>query len=605
MAEPMIGIPLTTAWAAWLLAPISGIEPPLPARPARLQDVLGHLRRDKVPLLWLRGDQRAEAAWLWRWDGWEVALREEEARWRAQREAFARVAEAWAEEGIRPVLIKSLGPSPAFPYTSDNVDALVPPERVVDARAALRRLGYVELRHLEEPNKYLFKRFHAGREVSAIHVHGQVEWHVPFLDAERVLADAEQAEDDALVWAPHPSDGLAVVLAHALYENKEVRLVDLARAGWAIRQPGFDWGRLFTTAERMGWLDGLAGMLWLWDALARALSGRSLLPEEISAAARSVVPHAFARGMLDVLCRPLAFPVPIPFLLSKRLFFARMRRSPGRTRRERWRDILSHAIYGTRRRLGIRSQPAALFAISGIDGSGKTTQAAALHDALVQCGVRADRIWSRPGSSALVAGASRVARRVLRSPAVHNGLATQEIARAERFRRPWVRRLWPWVVALDLSLTIVMRIWPRLWLGRVVVADRYLLDALADLAARLETTEVWSHPAMRVAGRLAPRPRIAFLLMLDPEVARARQGDRAWLPLLRRQAEAYRRLAEMEAVQVLDAARPWEIVSDELVYRALTTYFDAFWTRWNVILWSNPRPLPAALRQITPAWDRG
>jgi len=599
VSEAMIGVPPDVAWATWLLAPISGISVPLPSYPLSGPDVLRLLQRNKVPLLWLREDSRPEGAPLYAGDGWRAAMAAEEARWRAQREAFAEVAEAWAAEGIRPVLIKSLGPSPAFPYTSDNVDALVPPDRILDARAALRRLGYVELRHLEEPSKYLFKRFHAGREVSAVHVHGQIEWHVPFLDARRVGRDARQAGDDPLVWAPHPSDGLAIVLAHALYENKDVRLVDLARAGYAVRRPGFDWGRVFATAEGKGWLDGLAGMLWLWDALARALSGRSVLPAEVLEAAREAAPGAFLSALDRRLRQRLEFPFAIPFGVSKRLFFAKMWRAADREPRQRLRDIVVHAVYGTRRRVGIRSQPGALYAISGVDGSGKTTQARALHDAFEQCGVRTECVWSRPGSSPLVAGALRVARRMRRHPEAVEDRARREAERARRFRQPWARALWPWIVGADLSLAVLVRIWPRLWLGRVVVADRYVLDALADLAARLDDPGVWAHPAVRLARWLAPRPRETFLLDLDPETALARKGGDEWLPLLRAQSEAYRRLAGEPGVCRVDADRPWEDVSDEIVYRALTDYFDAFWTRWNVILLSNPRPLPAALREAS------
>lgn len=595
--EAMAHISPEIAWAAWLLAPISGIPVPLPAAPAPRQEVLQLLRRNKVPLLWLRGDDRPQAAWLYAWEGWRAALEEEEARLQAQRAAFAEVNEAWKAQGIRPVLIKSLGPPPSFPYTSDNVDALVPVDRALDARAALRRLGYVELRHLEEPNKYLFKRFHAGREVSAIHVHGQVEWHVPFLDARRVARDARQAEDDLLVWAPHPSDGLAIVWAHALYENKGVRLVDLARAGYALRQPDFEWGRVFATAERTGWLDGLAGMLWLWDALVRALSGRSPLPSEVMEAARQMAPAAFVDALDRQLHGPVSFPFPIPFKMSKRLFLAKMWRSPDRAPRQRLKDIVVHVVYGTRRRMGIRSQPGAVYAISGLDGSGKTTQARALRDAFEQCGLRVDYVWGRPGSSSFVAGMMRLVRGARGHPVEGEDRAAREIARARRFHQPWVRALWPWVVGLDLTMIAITRIWPRLWLGRVVVADRYVLDALADLAARLGGTGVWRHPAIRLASRLTPRPRVAFLLELSPEAAFDRKGGDEWLPLLQTQAEAYRRLAEGRDVYRVDAERPWGMINDEIVRWALSDYLDRFWTRLNAILLSNPKPLSAALRQ--------
>ncbi|MCD6291574.1 MAG: hypothetical protein J7M34_13830 [Anaerolineae bacterium] len=264
---------------------------------------------------------------------------------------------------------------------------------------------------------------------------------------------------------------------------------------------------------------------------------------------------------------------------------------------------MTHLVYGTRRRIGIRSQTGALYAISGIDGSGKTTQATTLCEAFQQCGVRTSYVWSRPGSSPLVAAASRLIGGRARGSKPGEDRTQREMERARRFRQPWVRSLWPWVIGLDLSILALGRVWPRLWLGRVVVADRYVSDALADLASRMGGTEVWRHPAIRLARWLAPRPRVTFLLTLNAEAALARKAGDEWLPLLRRQTEAYRLLAE--DAYALDAEQPLDLIADEIVYRALTDYFDAFWTRLNVILLSNPKPLPPTLHQASAAWPSG
>src|SRR5205823_442021 len=99
---------------------------------------------------------------------------------------------------------KSAGNEPSFPYTSDNIDVLVRPAQGPTAREVLRRLGYVELRNIEEPHKFLFRKFHGGRCVSAIHVHEEVAWLVGFLDDDALWERARQAPDDPAVTVPSP-----------------------------------------------------------------------------------------------------------------------------------------------------------------------------------------------------------------------------------------------------------------------------------------------------------------------------------------------------------------------------------------------------------------
>ncbi len=62
---------------------------------------------------------------------------------------------------------------------------------------------------------------------------------------------------------------------------------------------------------------------------------------------------------------------------------------------------------------------------------------------------------------------------------------TAKSQRTALFRHPLVRAAWPWLVALELGATYLARIgWPLLR-GEVVVVDRYLLSALAELAGWL------------------------------------------------------------------------------------------------------------------------
>ena len=223
--------------AARLLEPGSPPDPLDGCSPAELTR---WLQRNKYPLLAVA--PRAPR-WLWEDETFQRALAAEQEWYETQRREYALVRAAWQERGIAGLMIKSAGNAPSFPYTSDNIDILVQPRHGAAARDLLRRLGYVEVRNVEEPAKFLFRKFHDGRCVSAIHVHEQVAWFVGFLDEAALWARMRPAADDPLVNVPSPEDAVLINLAHACYENKRLRFNDVARIRHALRSTGgrLDW----------------------------------------------------------------------------------------------------------------------------------------------------------------------------------------------------------------------------------------------------------------------------------------------------------------------------------------------------------------------------
>ena len=234
-----------------------------------------------------------------------AALAAERAWYETQRSEYLLVRDAWLRRGIPCLMIKSAGNHPAFPHTSDNIDILVRPEHGLAARDTLRTLGYVEVRNVEEPQKYLFRRFHNGRCVSAIHVHEQIAWFVGFLDDAQVWQRALPAADDPDVTIPSPEDAILINLAHACYENKELRLNDVLRVRHAMQVAGgaIDWGYLEQVAATRGWRDGLAFLLLVQAEVETALfrcDADSSRPNHLARvvhcrrSARPRAPHAIA-----------------------------------------------------------------------------------------------------------------------------------------------------------------------------------------------------------------------------------------------------------------------------------------------------------------------
>lgn len=580
-------------WTAHMAAPAR-----LPAEeltPLDDEDVVGlpaFWRRNKVPILALA--QAAPAHEWWSVPAIATALHAEEESFARQRAEFELVRQAWAGEGISAMFIKAAGLPPSFPHTSDNLDVFIPPAKEDMARRLLRQLGYVELRNIEEPHKYLFKRFRFGEEVCAVHLHLRLEWSVSFLHEERVWERRRPAPDDAGFFIPSPEDALLITLAHALYENKCLKLGDVLRVSACLGQGALDWEYTWGTARSKGWEAGLAFALLAHDKLERELYAVPALPAEQRQRAERALHGIWQRPAREHLAGPAQFPLPVRFTFSKGLFFAKMLSDENVPWPARLVDAGTHLVTGTKLKLRLHSQPAMLVAVSGVDGSGKTTQARALAHAFRRCGLRTRYVWGRGGSSALAGRLIALGKRLLGQRASGPAAGPRsEQAREEQFRHPLVRRLWPWLVWLDLTWLYLWKVrWP-LWRGDVVVCDRYLLDALAEMGARLEDAGICRRLPARLLVWLNPRPQKAFYLAVDPLKARARQPaeEQQGTPgLAQRQGEMYNVLADRMGYVIVDGEDDAEQVSDWLVYETLSDYFAGFRTALNVLLLSNPKP---------------
>ena len=525
------------------------------------------------------------------------ARQREMASFAGQRAEFELVRRAWEAEGIESIFIKAVGLEPAFPHTSDNLDAYILPAQGDAARQAMRRLGYVELRNIEEPNKYLFKRFRAGEEVCAIHMHLRIEWSVSFLFEERVWARRLVASDDPHLYIPSPEDAVLITIAHSLYENKCVKLGDLVRVNHCLTHHELDWGYIWDTAGSKGWSPGLAAALLLYDKLDRALYAEPLFPSDQIAHAWSLLGGRRRQQAEAYLALDARYPFPVGFVFSKLLFFEKMLRDENETWPTRLADVGTHLVTGTKLKLRLKSQPAMLVSVSGVDGSGKSTQARSIQHAFDQCAIKTRYVWSRGGASALAGGLIRMGKRLIgarrESPATTaSGEAGKETAREELFRQPAARRLWPWLILADLTWTYLRKVHLPLWRGRVVVCDRYVPDALAEMGGRLDRPRIGETLAGRLLRGLNPRPRRAYYLELDANAARRRQSSevqQGTLELAERQVAVYNRLLERNDLHAVDGNSAPEQISDRLVYETLTDYFDHYRTLLNGLMLSNPK----------------
>jgi thymidylate kinase len=560
------------------------------------------LRRNRYPLLSLEATA-ADHPLLAHSSKWSEALKEDRRSLEEQRYEFVQVKRAWSDAGIASVLFKSGGIAPSFPYTSDNVDVLVPRNRTLEARQILLAMGYVWLRNIDEEQKWLFRKFREGRSVSAIHVHGWVGWDVEF--HERAIWDGvRQSADDSEAIVPAREDALLINAAHALYENKEIRLYDLEkiRAQWCA---GLDWEYIEGIARSRGWLDGLYFALLVCQKLEHDLFGHCTVPADVVS--------AWHRGLRDyplqwaywqnVRKRGLDLPFRVSFAFSKLLYYKKIVRDSHDGARKRASNVVRTLAWGVKQKSGVRPQPGSLIAVSGLDGAGKTAHIRALSAALETSEVINRVVWSRCGCSPLYHALSRVASRVL--PGARDAVAPSSEGQALSLtgRRGFARTVWAWANALDLALLYQWKVRLPLLTGKVVIADRYTADAAVEIAARLGVSDPMSLPAVRMLLALAPTPDAAYLLDLPAEAAAFRSADPEDVWAMLGQRKLYRRMADAAKMQLLDVSGDFADANDRLVRRAVQECEDNYATLTNGLLLSNPKQLnrgePAISRAIT------
>jgi len=538
------------------------------------EELVAALQRNKVPLLSL--DRSIPVfQWFYASDAFGAASREQESQYRQQRARYLTAQSALHGAGVPTVLIKSVGIAPSFPYMSDNVDMLVSLENGSRARSVLWDLGYIELRNVEEPHKFLFRQFDDGISKSAIHVHEFVGWGTGFLSHADVLDASRPAPDDPDIAIPSPEDGLLITLAHAFYEDKEIKLGDLWKVMRLSGSSSLDWDLVRGRARERAWLDGLYVALLLCHRLEAWLYGDSSIPGDVVAEAESRA-ELYSKTYLDRLQQRNKLPLRVAFRFSKRHYYRKVLDDPTLTAAQRWTDIVKHTWAGIERRLSFRPQTGMLVTLSGIDGSGKTTVAKKLCATLDTCDLANRYVWSRGASSRMTDAVIRVAKPLLPRQDIEDASSTSRGAKVQRkgvwLQRPFLRAGWCALVALDLVAKYWRQVLVPLALGRVVVADRYVYDALVELASLAERTAWPGSLSARLLMAMVPRPRKAYWLRAETSTALARVTDET-RGFLDRQGLVFETMARTWGLATVDADETPQRIANTIINDVLSSYY--------------------------------
>ncbi len=219
-----------------------------------------------------------------------------------------------------------------------------------------------------------------------------------------------------------------------------------------------------------------------------------------------------------------------------------------------------------------------MVALSGIDGSGKSSQAQALRAALEQLGYETAVEWTPFGQNAWLDVLGRPVKAVLRHSRRFGAVEASGDTGLERTsgtvlreRAPAVNYVWSAVVTLANGLAQLGTIARHTRHGRIVVYDRYALDSTVQLRFRYGSDRSFGLQR-RLIDLLAPKPIAAFYLDIPPEVSLTRKDDRWTVDDLSAQADLYREEYAGRGVTRLDGLRPADELAAEIgeaVWRSL------------------------------------
>jgi thymidylate kinase len=221
-----------------------------------------------------------------------------------------------------------------------------------------------------------------------------------------------------------------------------------------------------------------------------------------------------------------------------------------------------------------------LVTLSGLDGAGKSSQAAALHRALDVLGYRPAREWAplggTPSAMAVVALARPLLRGAMRATSAErtprlgigraDGDAPDARGTSKALRALWVTVLVSLNAAAHIRATI-----RHAGRGRTMIFDRYVLDSAVQLHHNYGDTAL-VRLSIRLLKALSPKPTRGYLLDVTPETARGRKEDLWNTAQLGQRARLYRDWHQSFGVVRLDGEQPPEALADAIardVWRSL------------------------------------
>lgn len=208
---------------------------------------------------------------------------------------------------------------------------------------------------------------------------------------------------------------------------------------------------------------------------------------------------------------------------------------------------------------------------TGIDGSGKSSQAQLLQKHLSASGISAVYTWSRWEPYLL----KPLIKRFKKSQSTGNEELTNGLdlgKKKQRFlRNPIVLWLWLNLALFDYYLQVRQRVLGYRSKSNIVICDRYIFDFMVDQAVNMGKRLEGLKYMFRLAFlRIFPRPDLLFILDVDPAVGSQRKQDGTSVEYLSERQKLYYYYKDLPNARVIDANNTFESVTRQITEHTAT-----------------------------------
>ena len=150
-----------------------------------------------------------------------------------------------------------------------------------------------------------------------------------------------------------------------------------------------------------------------------------------------------------------------------------------------------------------------LIVLSGTDCAGKSTQIDLLKQFLSMKGHSVKILWARGGYTPIFTFLKVLLRRLSFRQLPSAGHSKR---RDKAFKSTWLARLWLNLAIIDLLLFWCIYLRFQLFLGRVVICDRYIEDTFLDFSFNFSEISFEKMFFWRILEFLIPTSNVSFLL---------------------------------------------------------------------------------------------
>jgi len=215
-----------------------------------------------------------------------------------------------------------------------------------------------------------------------------------------------------------------------------------------------------------------------------------------------------------------------------------------------------------------------LIVFCGIDGSGKTTQAQLLVDALMKKGLPASYVWAR-WEQILVRPLTRKWKSSIKTGHLDGRAKENKQKKRKLLSNPVLRWLWLGAFFVDYGLQILLKVRVRLMRKELIVSDRMFYDSVIDQAINLGSNSGWLLDNLDSAWMkiIFPEPDVVMYIDCPGEIAFARKNDAPDVEYLTDRRALYKQLAEKYGWIEIDGTNSVDDIAvqvKEIVYQKLS-----------------------------------